>query len=353
MEKNSRDVGKRNLKILNVISGAPTGGAEKFFERMSLSLSKNNNLDLKVTIRKNSKRHDFFLQNKIDVLELNFLNRFDLYSKHKFKKFCLFHKPDIIFTWMNRATSILHEEKYNNEVRVGRLGGFYNLKNYIYCDYLVANTEEIKKYIISKGWDKDKVFYLPNFVDANKSLKLRIKKKKKNFTILGVGRFHKNKNFETILKSIKNLENCELWLVGEGSLKKNYFELAEKYKVENRLKIYNWTDNISWFYNSADVLVCSSIIEPLGNVIIESWAHQLPVISTDVMGPSKLIRHKHNGLKFEKKNVRQLSNCLNLIKENKKLRMKLIDNGFNEYKKKFSEKSVMNKYFNFFNNIVN
>ena len=40
MEKDNR------LRILNILGGAKEGGAEKFFERISLSLSKDNNIFL-------------------------------------------------------------------------------------------------------------------------------------------------------------------------------------------------------------------------------------------------------------------------------------------------------------------
>ena len=52
MEKNNR------LRILNILGGAKEGGAEKFFERISLSLSKNNNVVQELIIRKNKRRFD-------------------------------------------------------------------------------------------------------------------------------------------------------------------------------------------------------------------------------------------------------------------------------------------------------
>ena len=59
--------------------------------------------------------------------------------------------PDIILTWMNRASRILPNEKFGPEVVVGRLGGYYKMKNYSKCDYLIANTQDIKNYIIDSG----------------------------------------------------------------------------------------------------------------------------------------------------------------------------------------------------------
>ena len=52
MEKNNR------LRILNILGGAKEGGAEKFFERISLSLAKDTNVVQEIIIRKNKRRFD-------------------------------------------------------------------------------------------------------------------------------------------------------------------------------------------------------------------------------------------------------------------------------------------------------
>ena len=40
----------------------------------------------------------------------------------------------------------------------------YKLKNYVNCDYIITNTEDLKKYVIELGWDPNKVEHIPNFV---------------------------------------------------------------------------------------------------------------------------------------------------------------------------------------------
>ena len=59
-------------------------------------------------------------------------------------------KPNIVLSWMNRASQIIPFKKFSNEIRVGRLGGYYKLKNYISCDYLITNTLDLKKYVCKK-----------------------------------------------------------------------------------------------------------------------------------------------------------------------------------------------------------
>ena len=50
--------------------------------------------------------------------------------------------------------------------RIGRLGGYYNLKYYKGFDHLVANTEDIAEWVVGQGWPAGKVSHIPNFAQA-------------------------------------------------------------------------------------------------------------------------------------------------------------------------------------------
>ena len=68
-------------------------------------------------------------------------------------------------SWMSRAASFA--PKGGKRFRhVGRLGGYYDLKYYQSCDYLVGNTPDIVDYIVRSGWPAERASYLPNFVNA-------------------------------------------------------------------------------------------------------------------------------------------------------------------------------------------
>ena len=64
---------------------------------------------------------------------------------------------------MSRATSFVPTK--GDFVRVGRLGGYYDLKYYRHCDHLIGNTRDIVTYVRRHGWPAERAHYLPNFVD--------------------------------------------------------------------------------------------------------------------------------------------------------------------------------------------
>ena len=350
MERNCTKM-ERNfkIKVLNIISGSNKGGAENFFERLSISLEKDKNLQQKVLIRENKKRFSNLKENLNDIEQIKFFNFYNPFCHIKINKTLKDFKPNIVLSWMNRASQIIPFKKYNNEVRVGRLGGYYKLKNYISCDYLITNTLDLKKYVCEKGWDPKKVEFIPNFVNKNNNSK--IEKENNSKIILCLGRFHVNKGIDIIIKAMTNLPEYILWIVGDGGLKNKYKKLIQDLRITQRTKIFNWTDNISQYLNVANVLVCPSIHEPFGNIIIDGWAHKVPVIASDVEGPSILINDGFNGLKFEKGNVAQLAELVRKVIVNKNISNKISKNGYLTYQKFYTEDVITKKYINFFRRI--
>ena len=147
------------------------------------------------------------------------------------------------------------------------------------------------------------------------------------------------------------LKDYNLWIVGEGKERKFYDLIVKKHGLGKKVFFYEWTNNISEFINSADILVCPSRHEPFGNIVVDGWAHKIPVIVSDTGGPSVLINNNINGLKFKNEDFFDLITKVKSLESKKSLVKKIINNGYNEYKSKFSEDLIINKYINFFEKI--
>ena len=101
---------------------------------------------------------------------------------------------------MNRASRLLPPKKIKNEIYVGRLGGYYDIKNYAKCDFLITNTQDLKNFVISKGWDRKNVEFIPNFVSNNQISASKIYPTEKR-NIICMGRFHHNKAIDILIKA--------------------------------------------------------------------------------------------------------------------------------------------------------
>ena len=112
------------MRVIQVMAGAANGGAETAFEDISLALSEAGIIQ-KIIIRGNNQsRLKKFRNAGIDVEILPFGGIFDFYTSWKIKKIIADFKPQIVQTWMSRATSKTpssHNPKAY--IKVARLGG--------------------------------------------------------------------------------------------------------------------------------------------------------------------------------------------------------------------------------------
>ena len=167
-----------------------------------------------------------------------------------------------------------------------------------------------------------------------------------------MGRFHPNKAIDILIKAMPFLPKFRLFIVGEGELRSQYEILIKKFDLTSRVQIFEWSDNVSEFLNKCSILVCPSRHEPFGNIVIEGWAHKIPVVVSDVGGPSRIVKHKSNGIKFEKDNTFDLVSKIKYLNSDKKLKRKIVINGYNVYKKSYSEEVIVSNYLSFFKRIV-
>ena len=59
--------------------------------------------------------------------------------------------------------------------------------------------------------------------------------------------------------------------------------------IADRVSFLGWREDVPELLANADFLVCPSLHEPLGNVVIEAWSAGLPVVATASDGPAGLI----------------------------------------------------------------
>ncbi len=340
------------MKILQAMAGGEYGGAEEFFVRLAIAL---NGLDIRqrVLIRENKMRARRLRAGGVEPLELRFGGMFDVISPWKIKRELSEFEPDIVLTWMNRATKICSTE--GDFTHVGRLGGYYNLKYYEHCDHLIANTEDIADYLVKNGWEEGKVHYLPNFVAAKKTKPLS----RQDFytpnrapLIVALGRLHENKAFDVLLEAVSRVPNVYLWLAGEGEERAKLQDLAQKLGVKPRVRFLGWREDPEAILAAADVFVCPSRHEPLGNVVIEAWAQGVPVLAADSLGPGTLIKQGDTGLLVPIDDPTALAKSLKLLIEDESLRRTLGQSGQVAYDANYTEQTVVDKYMAFFEKLM-
>lgn len=338
------------IRLLQAIAGADRGGAEAFFERLAPALQRAG-IDQHVLIRANPRRAQLLRDAGVTVTELPFGGLLDIKTHLGFRKAVSAFKPSVVLTWMNRASRFCPRGDF---VRVGRLGGYYDLKYYRGADHLIGNTQDIVEWIVGQGWAPEKVHYVPNFVAETKAPAVS----RKTFStpegaplILALGRLHPNKGFDVLIRALAHVPEAYLWLAGEGPLRAELEILAARAGVLARIRFLGWREDVASLFAAADLFVCPSRHEPLGNVVIEGWAQGIPVIAAASEGPSQLIEDGIDGMLVPLEDDKSLAAAINKLVADRLLAAHIGAAGRQAYEEQFTEAAVVARYLEFFEKV--
>ncbi len=340
------------MRLLQAMAGGRHGGAEAFFARLTAAFDRRDDLVQRALVRRGGVWTKTLQDAGTDTVELPFGGWLDFRSKAIFRRQIESFKPDIVLTWMNRASKFCPKSSPTARfVHVARLGGYYDLKNYQGCDHLVGNTHDIVKYVVGAGWPSDRAHYLPNFVSSQQSPPVR----RDTFDtpadaplVVALGRLHTNKAFDVLLQALANVPGAYLWIGGEGSERQSLEQLSTRLGLNDRVRFLGWRDDAEALYAAADVFVCPSRHEPLGNVVIEAWAQARPVVATRSAGPEALITDGETGLLTPVDDAAGLATALNKVIAAPELRARLVAAGQAAYEAEFTEQAVVERYIEFF-----
>jgi glycosyltransferase involved in cell wall biosynthesis len=343
-------------RVLQAIAGAAHGGAEIFFTRLTAALQRAGEPQ-RVLIRRNSSRAQSLRAAGVGVGELAFGGIFDLATRFAFGREIAAWRPDIVLTWMSRATRLCPRGDF---VHVARLGGYYDLKYYRRCGHLIGNTRAIVDYAIAKGWPRERITYLPNFVPASAAAVTEeggIATGGRAPLALALGRLHPNKGFDLLLEALAATREVTLWIAGDGPLRPRLERLATRLGIIGRVRFLGWREDVPRLLAAADLLVCPSLREPLGNVVIEAWSAGLPVVATASDGPKGLIQDGESGILVPLPGSRgggprALADAIERVCADPALRARLGNAGRRAYEAEFTEPIVVAGYRKFFDQVT-
>ena len=335
------------LRVLTVMAGAPYGGAETFFVTLSTALARAG-LDIHAVLRPSVSREASLKEGGVPYDTLPFNRWFDMRTRTGLKRIAQRFRPDVVLSFAGRASSMIPKGDY---ALIGRLGGYYTLGNFQRCDHLVCNTPDLERYIVKAGWPASRVSCIPNFPHADPSpvAKRTLLGTPENAAVaLAMGRLHPNKAFDVLLRATARLPDLWVWIAGEGPEGANLKALAQSLGIASRVKFLGWRTDRGALLKAADVCVVPSRVEPMGNVVVEAWAHGTPLVAAASTGPKWLGRDGEDLLLVPVDDEAALAEALKKVLTSKTLAEKLTAKGKLRIEREFSEESAVKRYIELF-----
>jgi len=177
------------------------------------------------------------------------------------------------------------------------------------ADKVVSVCKALEEIINDLGIPTKKVHVIPNGIDSSRfdivdrgkirnKLNIPINKK----VILSVGGLVPVKGHKWFVDAIKKMistnENVIAFIIGEGTERYNLQDQINQLQISDKVKLVGQKPNneLSLWYNAADVFCLPSSREGWPNVLMESLACGTPVVATKVFGAPEIITNDNLGI---------------------------------------------------------
>ncbi|MBU4300797.1 glycosyltransferase family 4 protein [archaeon] len=235
-----------------------------------------------------------------------------------------------------------------------------NVYNYTFNKMLLNNSTKIitpspycfneSKFLLKH---KEKLSLIPPGVDLDKFYpgksylvheRFKIPKKSKIVMFVGqMGRFHKHKGVDILIKAFKNvaekIPSAYLVLVGKGDMVEEYRNLSKELGIADKVIFTGFVsdEELPEYYRSADVvaLTPTTVQEGFGMTLIEAMACGKPVIGTKIGGIKYIIKDGETGFLVGINDAMMLELSMIKILLNEKLTEKMGVNGYKNTVKKY------------------
>ncbi len=327
------------MKILHVINGLGTGGAEKLLlETLPIyNLEKNITVDLLLL---NGNEHPFLTQlikiNCCKVFTLGYSSVYNPFLIFKIipylKKYTIVHVhlfPALYWVALAKLLSFskiqLIFTEHNTTNRRMKMPVFKVLDKFIYSQYkkIVTISKkvdfEIKKYLnlkpnqnilIQNGINLQNIFNAQKNNAIIQEFQLNSKK-----IIIQVSRFEAQKNQKTLIKAMKYMpDEVVLLLVGSGVLIEECKTLVRNLNLLEKVHFLGIRTDVPSLLKTADFVVLSSHYEGLSLSSVEGLASGKPFIASNVPGLTEVVEGA--GLLFKDNDEVELANYIKNLLNN-------------------------------------
>lgn len=338
------------LKILTVLAGAGVGGAETFFVSLTAAL-KRSGQNVRSVLKPNAAREAALSRQGISFDVAPFGAMLDFVTGRTLRRVAAEFKPNIILAFAGRAASYVPRGEY---VLIGRLGGYYNLKNFRHCDHLVCNAPDLVRHVAQGGFPKERVHLIPNFPsvpDAGPLDRAQFQTPRDAPLAVALGRLHRAKAIDVLLRAVARIPGLWVWIAGEGPERDNLERLALELGIAERARFLGWREDRAALYRCADVLVYPSREEPFGNVVVEAWSCGAPIVTTASIGPKWLVKDGEDAILVPIDDPPALAAGIAKVLSSRELAQGLVQAGRKRIESEFSEDTIICRYTELFEKV--
>ena len=210
------------------------------------------------------------------------------------------------------------------------------------CNALIVPTRKVEDILYSYDVDKNmniiptgielNKFYRENYTDEEiKFMRESFNIQDSDFLCVYIGRIAKEKSIDVLIDMFSKIkdETFKFMIVGRGPVVDELKNQAENLGISDRVIFAGEVphDKVPVYYQMGDVFLNASVSETQGLTFVEAMAAKIPVNARYDLNLEDLLVKNEAGLVY--KNEEEFINNIMLLKQNKELREKIIENAYN------------------------
>lgn len=172
---------------------------------------------------------------------------------------------------------------------------------YRHADFLLTNSDRIRD-DLQRRYPEKRILAIRNLLDLPNLPPQSPADTPPLWHIVSVGRLTPEKGHRYLIEALHLLNtkferrNFIVTLLGDGVLKTDLAQLANRYHLSDQIQMPGFCDDIFSMLSTAHLFVLPSLHESSPNALIEAMGIGLPCIASGVGGVLDLIDHQENGL---------------------------------------------------------
>jgi len=297
-----------NPSTLQIIGSKQFGGAERWFQRFTAAIAAKGT-PVQLAVRAGHQL-DGDLWGGLPHHALPMRTVWDPLSRFEVNRLIRHLQPQIVQSYMGRATRLTRLKRGAGPLHLARLGGYYKLDGYRHAHAWVCNTRGLCDYLVQHGFPAQRVYHIYNFLDlpppgpAPAGLRARLGIPEDAWLLMSPGRMVPVKGQRYLLDALAQLPAAiggrPLWLLllGDGPLKGELQQQARQSGIDSRIVWAGWQSDPDPYYRLADRVVFPSLdAETFGNVVVEAWAYCKPLLCSAFRGAREIVHDGEDALR--------------------------------------------------------
>ena len=345
------------IRVLIVAEGDEWAGIESHLSNLLIEIKRKKNIDMTVLLFHTKDFYNWLIENNIRVKAIkkkNILNTFAIIIKFLFKhKFHVIHTHStsagfyfsIPLVFFKKQKWINTQHSKPEKVRGSGLVKSRMAANIVYVSLrlkknakVICVTKDIANWINEKK--RVQTYKITTIYNGISFYNMQKKDQEINrlfslpkdiYKVAVVGRLEHVKGHKYLIEALRllkeqdheSIKNVNLYIVGEGSEKKQILKLINRYHLGKYIFLVGYIKNAYNFVKLCDAVIIPSIHEGIPYTLLEAMVLEKTIIASYVGGMKEILIDKINCLAVPPKDSFALKSAIILAIRNHKLNEKL------------------------------